>query len=97
MIGDRYNSIDRYIKKPRPQVFRTANAPIELIGRISSAGGRITSVLLTSVLYMSEYVVKLRGTVGEAGLLNELFASRLASYFGLFGVGAFVLGPILQV
>jgi len=29
------------------------------------------------------YVVKLRGAVGEAGLLNELFAARLAGHFGL--------------
>jgi hypothetical protein len=32
---------------------------------------------------IGEYVVKLRGTVGEAGLLKEIFASKLASHFGL--------------
>jgi hypothetical protein len=32
---------------------------------------------------ITEYVVKLRGTVGEAGLLKELFASQLAFQFGL--------------
>ncbi|HWB86964.1 MAG TPA: HipA family kinase [Bryobacteraceae bacterium] len=30
-----------------------------------------------------EYVVKLRGTVGATGLLNELFAAKLAGHFGL--------------
>jgi len=30
-----------------------------------------------------EYVVKLRGAIGELGLLNELFAARLAGHFGL--------------
>jgi hypothetical protein len=30
-----------------------------------------------------EYVVKLRGAIGESGLLSELFASRLAGHFGL--------------
>lgn len=32
---------------------------------------------------VGEYVVKLRGTVGAPGLLNELFAARLADHFGL--------------
>ena len=32
---------------------------------------------------VGEYVVKLRGTVGEPGLMKELFASWLAGYFGL--------------
>ena len=32
---------------------------------------------------VGEYVVKLRGAAGEAGLLNELFAARLARHFGL--------------
>ncbi len=32
---------------------------------------------------IGEYVVKLRGTVGAAGLLKELFASKLACHFGL--------------
>lgn len=32
---------------------------------------------------VGEYVVKLRGAVGESGLLNELFAARLAGHFGL--------------
>jgi hypothetical protein len=30
-----------------------------------------------------EYVVKLRGAIGESGLLNEFFAAKLAVYFGL--------------
>jgi hypothetical protein len=33
--------------------------------------------------YVGEYVVKLRGSVGVPGLLNELFAARLAGYFGI--------------
>jgi hypothetical protein len=36
-----------------------------------------------SGVMVGEYVVKLRGAVGEAGLLNELFAAKLAAYFGL--------------
>jgi hypothetical protein len=32
---------------------------------------------------IGEYVVKLRATVGEAGLLKEMVASRLAYHFGL--------------
>jgi hypothetical protein len=32
---------------------------------------------------VGEYVVKLRGAVGEVGLLNELFTARLAGHFGL--------------
>jgi hypothetical protein len=32
---------------------------------------------------VGEYVVKLRGAIGESGLLNELFAARLAGHFGL--------------
>jgi hypothetical protein len=32
---------------------------------------------------VGEYVVKLRGTVGEAGLMKELFASNIARYFNL--------------
>jgi hypothetical protein len=32
---------------------------------------------------VGEYVVKLRGAVGEPGLLNELFAAKLAGHFGL--------------
>jgi hypothetical protein len=32
---------------------------------------------------VGEYVVKLRGTVGEPGLMKELFASRLARLFRL--------------
>ena len=32
---------------------------------------------------VGEYVVKLRGSIGESGLLNELFAARLAGHFGL--------------
>lgn len=32
---------------------------------------------------VGEYVVKLRGAIGESGLLNELFAARLTSHFGL--------------
>ncbi len=32
---------------------------------------------------IGEYVVKLRGTVSQAGLVKEMFASGLASHFGL--------------
>ena len=32
---------------------------------------------------VGEYVVKLRGAIGESGLLNELFAARLSGHFGL--------------
>ena len=32
---------------------------------------------------VGEYVVKLRGAIGESGLLNELFTARLARHFGL--------------
>jgi hypothetical protein len=32
---------------------------------------------------VGEYVVKLRGAVGESGSLNELFAAMLAAHFGL--------------
>jgi hypothetical protein len=32
---------------------------------------------------VGEYVVKLRGAILESGLLNELFAARLARHFGL--------------
>jgi hypothetical protein len=32
---------------------------------------------------VGEYVVKLRGAVGESGLVNELIASRLAAHFGI--------------
>ena len=36
-----------------------------------------------SGVMVGEYVVKLRGAIGESGLLNELFAARLAGHFGL--------------
>jgi hypothetical protein len=32
---------------------------------------------------VGEYVVKLRGSIGESGLLNELCAAKLAGHFGL--------------
>jgi hypothetical protein len=34
-------------------------------------------------MMVGEYVVKLRGAIGESGLVNELFAARLARHFGL--------------
>jgi len=34
-------------------------------------------------MMVGEYVVKLRGAIGESGLVNELFAARLAGHFGL--------------
>jgi hypothetical protein len=36
-----------------------------------------------SGVMVGEYVVKLRGAIGESGLLNELFAARLTGHFGL--------------
>src|SRR5579872_1929915 len=41
---------------------------------------------------VGEYVVKLRGAIGESGLLKELFAVRLAGHFGLASPEPAVIG-----
>lgn len=40
---------------------------------------------------MGEYVVKLCGAIGEAGLLNEIFAAALARHFGMAAPGPAVI------
>jgi hypothetical protein len=40
---------------------------------------------------VGEYVVKLRGAIGESGLVNELFAAKLAVHFGLAAPEAAVI------